>query len=83
MFPVLRDITLLFGEYLKMKAGETHQIIFAEDPKLKSESLLKRSCVKMAKIAVCVAALVLLVALVESGKFDVNSFCLLIIFYHE
>lgn len=66
-----------------MKAGETHQIIFVEDPKLKSESLLERSCVKMAKIALCVAALVLLVALVESSKFDVSSFCLLISFYRE
>lgn len=37
----------------------------------------------MAKLAVCVAALVLLVALVESSKFVVSSFRLLIYFQHK
>ncbi len=46
-----------------------YQFIPSEDPDQKTDLLLKRSCVKMAKLTVCVSVvLVLLAALAESSK---------------
>ncbi|XP_044075123.1 C-C motif chemokine 20 [Siniperca chuatsi] len=64
------DITIYhLTEYLNFTARDKlHQVIPFESPDQKTDSLLKRSCVRMAKLTVCVSIIMmLLVALGESS----------------